>query len=264
MIFPVDGNDVFVSDGGVEHRAGQKALLMIHGSGMNHTVWALQSRFFAHRGINVFSLDLPGHGRSAGPVLTSIGQMSDWLDELMTVAGISGANLLGHSMGALIAIELAAASPARCDSLILAGVAASMKVHPQLLSAAKDNDPLAIELVDSWSFANRSHLGGHASPGAWMTGTVRRLLQSEADGVLFTDLNACDGYADAQRNFSALEMRATVIAAAEDKMTPARAGKALAESRDGANFVLVEGAGHNMMVERADKFNLAVRNALGV
>jgi len=47
-------------------------------------------------------------------------------------------------------------------------------------------------------------------------------------------------------------------------MTPARAGKALADSRDGTNFVLIEGAGHNMMVERTDEFNLAVRNALAV
>jgi pimeloyl-ACP methyl ester carboxylesterase len=79
-----------------------------------------------------------------------------------------------------------------------------------------------------------------------------------------SDLNACNDYADAQRKFTGLEMPVTIIAAAEDRMTPARAGKALADSRDGTNFVLIEAAGHNMMVERTDEFNLAVRNAPGV
>ena len=139
--------------------------------------------------------------------------------------------------------------------IILSGVAASMTVNPQLLKAAKENDPLAFELVETWSYAKGSHPEKHATLG---------LLQSQADDVLFTDLNACDDYADAQRNFSGLKIPVTIIAAAEDRMTPARAGKALADSRDGTNFVIIEAAGHNMMVERTDEFNLAVRNAPGV
>ena len=79
MIFEVDGHDVFVSDGGCEHRPEQNALVLIHGSGMNHTEWALQNRFFAHRKINVYSLDLPGHGQSGGPPLGDIAQLSAWL-----------------------------------------------------------------------------------------------------------------------------------------------------------------------------------------
>ncbi len=203
----------------------------------------------------MFSPDLPGHGRSEGPLLTSIGQMSAWLDAFMTTAGLSSATVLGHSMGALVAIDLAAKSPARCDSIILSGVAASMAVNPQLLNAAEENDPLAFELVETWGYANGSHPDKYATLD---------LLQSQADDVLFTDLNACNDYADAQRNFSGLRIPVTVIAAAEDKMTPARAGKALAESREGTSFVLIEGAGHNMMVERTDEFNRAVCNALGV
>jgi pimeloyl-ACP methyl ester carboxylesterase len=71
MIVSVNGSDVYVSDGGLKHQSGQKALLLIHGSGVNHAIWALQSHDLARRGINVFSLDLPGHGRSEGPLLTS-------------------------------------------------------------------------------------------------------------------------------------------------------------------------------------------------
>jgi len=262
MIVSVNGDEVFVSQGGLKHRAGQKALLLLHSSGINHTIWASQSHYLAHRGINLFALDLPGHGRSAGPFLTSIGQMSAWLDAFMTAAGLASANLLGHSMGALVAIDFAAANPARCDSIILAGVAASMSVNPQLLGAAKENDPLAIELIESWSYAKQSHPAGHEKPDG--SATTRRPLLAESDGVLFADLNACNDYYDAQQNFRALQKPVTVIAGAQDRMTPAKAGKALADSREGTSFVLIEAAGHNMMIERADEFNRAVRDALGV
>ena len=45
------------------------SVIFIHGAGMDHTVWTLQTRFFAHHGRNVLALDLPGHGRSEGPAL---------------------------------------------------------------------------------------------------------------------------------------------------------------------------------------------------
>ena len=264
MIFEVDGRDVFVSDGGRKHRPGQKALVLIHGSGTNHTVWALQSRFLAHRDINVFSVDLPGHGRSQGRPLAKIADLSDWLDAFLTAAGQSSATILGQSLGALVAIHFAASYPERCDGVILAGVAGSMAVHPELLSAARESDPLAIELVDSWCHASVSHIGGHPSPGSWMTGTARRLLESADKGVLYTDLNACNEYADAPQNFAKLTAPVTVIAAAQDKMTPAKAARKLADSLDGAKYVFIRDAGHNMMFERPSEFNNAVRAALEV
>lgn len=262
MIFEVHGQDVFVSNGGRKHRPGQKALVLIHGSGMNHTVWALQNRFLAHRDVNVFSVDLPGHGRSQGRPLADIAQLSDWLDAFLTSADQSGATVLGHSLGALVALHFAASYPERCDGIILAGVAGSMAVHPELLSAAKENDPLAIELIDSWCHASASHIGGHPLPGSWVTGTARRLLESEDKGVLYADLNACNEYADAPHNFEKLAVPVTVIAAAQDRMTPAKAARKLADSLDSAKYVVIRDAGHNMMFERPNEFNNAVRDAL--
>lgn len=264
MKFEVDGRDVFASHGGREHRTGQTALVLIHGSGTNHTAWALQNRFLAHRGINVFSVDLPGHGRSAGPPLETVPQLSDWLVAFLRSAGISKAFVLGHSLGALVALHFGASHPADCEGILLSGVAGSMAVHPDLLKAAKANDPLAIELVDSWCHASDSHLGGNSVPGSSFIGGGRRLLESENDGVLYADLNACDQYKDAQENFDRLTIPVTVIAAAKDKMTPPRAASKLAASVESAQYVLIDEAGHNMMLERPDKFNDVVRDALGV
>jgi pimeloyl-ACP methyl ester carboxylesterase len=59
-------------------------IIFVHGTGMDHTVWTLFSRYFLRHGRDVLSVDLPGHGKSEGPLLDSIELLSanllDYLD----------------------------------------------------------------------------------------------------------------------------------------------------------------------------------------
>jgi pimeloyl-ACP methyl ester carboxylesterase len=113
MDFVVDARTVFAAGGGKAFKPGLPTVIFIHGAGMDHTVWTLQTRFFAYHGRNVLALDLPGHGRSAGPALPSVGALADWLLRAMDAFKLEKAALVGHSMGALIALEAAARAPAR-------------------------------------------------------------------------------------------------------------------------------------------------------
>ena len=47
--FTVDGKAVFAATGGRPFDAGLPAVVFVHGAGMDHTIWALQTRYFAHR-----------------------------------------------------------------------------------------------------------------------------------------------------------------------------------------------------------------------
>jgi len=161
----VDGKPVFAATGGRAFSAGQPAVVMIHGAGMDHIVWALPARSLAHRGRAVLAIDLPGHGRSAGPALASIAEMAAWLVRFLDAAGIGQAALCGHSMGSLIALETAAAAPDRVTRLALLGVAARMPVHPDLLAAAKADPELAADLITSWGHGPVGHFGGQPVPG---------------------------------------------------------------------------------------------------
>ena len=181
----------------------------------------------------------------------------------MDAADLAKTAVMGHSLGALISLEFAARHPERCAAAVFVGVAAKMPVHPTLLDAAKANDPLAIELVDSWCHSRDNHIGGHPVPGGWMTGSTRRLLEKAAPDVLFTDLNACNEYKDAATALSRIACPVTVIAGSEDRMTPAKAGRALCEQIREANYVLIDDVGHNMVLEKPTEFNIAVCKALG-
>ena len=67
MKLTVQGRQAYAYTGGKPFNADQPCVVLIHGALHDHSVWALQSRYLAHHGWSVLALDLPGHGRSAGP-----------------------------------------------------------------------------------------------------------------------------------------------------------------------------------------------------
>ena len=94
-------------------RSGRPLVVFLHGAGMDHSVWALQSRWFAHNGCARARGRFSRPWRSAGPPLTGIGALADWTARLIEAAGAERAVLVGHSMGALVALETAARHPQR-------------------------------------------------------------------------------------------------------------------------------------------------------
>ena len=258
----VDGKRVFAATGGQPFRSELPTVVFVHGAGMDHTIWILQTRWFAHHGRNVVAVDLPGHGRSEGPPLASIGALADWVTRFLDAAKIDQAALIGHSMGGLVALETAARAPARGWALGLLGVADRMAVHPDLLKAARVGEEVAIRLVAAWGFGRRAHVGGAKAPGLWMLGGGVRLLERGQPGVLATDLAACDGYADALDAASRIRCPALLVIAEMDRMTPPGAACGIERAIEGARTVVIGDSGHMMMVERPDETLRALAEAI--
>lgn len=253
MDLAVDGRTVFAATGGRPFAAGAPAAVFVHGAGMDHTVWALQTRWFAHHGRSVLAVDLPGHGRSAGPALESIGAMADWLLRLLEAAGAGPALLVGHSMGALVCLEAAAQGGARVARLALLGVTPAMPVHPDLQTAADGEDHRSLELMTGWAVGRAAQIGGQVAPGLWTTGAALRLLESRAFPVLGRDLAACNAYGDALAAAARVACPALLLLGADDRMTPARKAAPLADALAGSRTVVLPAAGHMMMIEQPNE-----------
>jgi pimeloyl-ACP methyl ester carboxylesterase len=260
MLLSVNGAETFVATGGREFDPALPTVVLLHGAGFDHTTWALHSRWFAHHGYGVLAPDLPAHGRSSGAPLASIAEMADWTAALIEAAGATKARLVGHSMGALIALETAARHPAKVSGLSLIGTAATMTVGPDLLRAAEANDQAAIDMVSIWGLGFQAGLGGSLAPGMWMHSGAQRVLERCRPGVLFSDLSACNAYQGALAAAAKITVPATLILGERDMMTPAKAGKALAAAIPNAKTIVLSGAGHMMMVERPDELLAALRD----
>ena len=253
MYLVVDGVKIFAGSGGRDFDPAMPAIVFLHGAGLDHTVWALLARWFAHRGFGVLAPDLPGHGRSEGGPLRTIAAIADFTAALVAAAGAHKAGIIGHSMGSLAALETAVRHPHKVTALGLIGTAAAMPVSPDLLKAAEVNDAAAFDMISIWGHGFAAGLGGSLAPGVWMPGNGRRLLERARPGVLFRDLYACNAYRDGLTSAGKVKVPATLVLGERDLMTPAKAGRELAAALPNARVVTLAGAGHMLMSERPDE-----------
>lgn len=260
MEFTVNNTKIFANTGGNEFDASKPVIILVHGAGMDHTVWGAQSRYLANQGFSVLSIDLPGHGRSGGEVLTSIEALGDFLAALISESGASKAILVGHSMGALACLQAAAVHPDQVCGLVLCGVAAEMPVHPDLLALAEANDIRAAELIASWGHGSAAQKGGNVAHGVWMVGAAVRLLEKSPPGSLAKDLAACDAYKIAVEQAGKIKCPTLLLMAAEDKMSPVKVAAPLLEAIKDVEQHVISGSGHMMMLEAPDIVRQTLRD----
>lgn len=262
MELNVNGRKVFAATGGKDFDAGLPAIVFVHGAGADHTVWKLQTRYFAWHGRGVLAIDMPGHGRSDGPPIPSIEGLADWLIAVLDAAGLDRAALVGHSIGSLVTLDAAARYPNRVDALALLGCAFPMRVNDVLLDSARANDGLANQLTNAWGYGRAAQRGRHTMPGTWMLTGGMRLLEDADDGVLYNDMNACHVYEGGDGAAGKLSCPTLSIMGEKDMMTPLKSARKTARLIKGAREVVVPGAGHIMMDEAPDQTLDALRDFL--
>lgn len=253
MKLMVDGREVFATTGGANLDPGKPAVIFLHGAGFDRTTWRLQTRWFAHHGRNVLAVDFPAHGWSQGPCLTDIAALADWTARLIEAAGLTSAALVGHSMGALVALDCAARHPDKVRALGLCGVATEMPVHPEMIESAKANGLKVQELMTFWGIGTALHKGGMVSPGLWLRREALAVLSRNQPGVIHTDLAACNAYKDALTRAAAIRCPTVLVLGDGDLMTPASKGRALGQAIAGARTIVLNDSGHFMMIERPDE-----------
>ncbi len=133
--------------------------------------------------------------------------------------------------------------------MVLIGISAEMRVHPELLAASEADDDHAIDLITGWSFSSAGRRGGHQNPGTWMMGSAARVLERSAPGVLFTDLTACASRGSILTIAAKVKAPTLFILGALDKMTPMRAGQAVADEVMDSTVVVLPNNGHALMFE---------------
>lgn len=243
--------DTFVSTAGSEHEAGRPAIAFVHGAGMDHTVWTPLARYFARHGYNVVNPDLPAHGRSRGAALTGVHDMAEWLVSLLGRLEQVRVDLVGHSMGSLVALDVAANHPERIRKLALLGTSVTMPVAPKLLAAAQEDRPEAIAMANTWSHSGA--LGGAENPGMWNLGVGARLIERARAGVFHADLAACNDFSNGGELAAAISVPTLIVVGANDLMTAPISALRVAELVEDASVRTLPGCGHSMMAERPNE-----------
>ena len=252
MNFQVEGKRAFAYTAAHDIDPAKPSVVFVHGAGFDHSLYALQSRYFGYHGRNVLALDLPGHGRSEGPPIPTVEAMADWVARAMTAARIPRASIVGQSMGSLIALELAARHPALVERIALTAVGYPMKVAPPYLEAAKDNDYTAFDIYTVWGHAPQVALGANPNPGMWMFGNTQARLERLAPGVLYNDLKAVNEYTGGLDAAVKVKCPVLFILGERDMMMPPKTAQSLQEKIPASRTVVIPGAGHTIEAEAPD------------
>ena len=213
-------------------------VVLVHGlSGStrwwDRTVPALAARY------RVYLVDLPGFGSMSraerGFVLS---EAADWLASWMEAVGLERTHVVGHSMGGYISVVLAARRPEKLRRLVLvapAGVPTGRSMHGYLLPLFR--------------------AGLYMTPGflpvlardALRTGPLT--LLGAAREILAEDV---------RRHLREIEATTLLIWGRKDTIVPPSAGDVMREEIPGSRLLVLEGAGHVPMFERAGETNAAL------
>ncbi|MEY4388438.1 MAG: hypothetical protein RLZZ432_157 [Chloroflexota bacterium] len=139
----VDGTESVVAEAG---RAGDPALLLVHGFGGSTFGWRTAMAPLAARGWHVIAIDLPGFGLSAKDWGRDYGHEAQARFALAVLdrLGVERAVLVGHSMGGNVVAWMAALAPERVAGLVLVDAAI---LSPAAGAPVADEGPAAALLA---------------------------------------------------------------------------------------------------------------------
>ncbi len=246
---------IYVATGGKDFDPKLPTVVFLHGSGGDHRTWALQTRWFAYHGYSVLAPDLPGHSLSGGTAFKRIEESGPWLADFFEKAGVSAAHIVGHSQGFLSALAFAKTHQNKILSLTAIGTAAAIPVNQALIDTAKDSSAKAAHMMCNWGFGPNAHMGASSVPGMQPIAISRAIMSRNP---LAADLQACADYASGMDVVKTLNVPLHCILAADDKMTPLKAGKALAAAME-IKPNIIEGAGHMLPLEAPKQTLIALR-----
>ena len=250
MKLTVNNKSAYAYTGTRAFNPAQRTAVFIHGAANDHSVWALQSRYFAWHGWNVLAVDLPAHGQSDGPLCTSVEALADWVAAFLDTAQVKAAVVIGHSMGSLTALELTSRRPDLVSKLALVGSAVPMAVGDVLLDAARDDEDKARRMIVDWSFAPNSQIGNnHKVPGTWLPGNSLALMRRMAKSVLHDDLAACKAYVSGLDAAANVQCPVFVLMGERDMMTAPKAAMGVIAALKSVRTETIADAGHQMMSE---------------
>ena len=251
MFIEVEGLQVRYSDRG----SGDSVILLLHGFGGDLDNWMFNLGALSenHR---LLALDLPGHGKSSKTIIDpSINGMEKFVSKFLELLDLTSVNIVGHSMGGAIAIQMLLDHPQTVKSLTLIGSAGlGTNINSDYLNGfVESQTPQEMTLVLQQLFADESLVSRQLVEGILnykrLDGVERALKALSATFTLDQQTILAD-------NLVASGKPVLLIWGREDRIIPvSHAENFSAAAGTNVGIEIFESAGHMVHMEKAYEVN---------
>lgn len=245
-----------------ERGAGPRAVALLHGVGGAGALWGpVLPALAAHRAI---AWDMPGYGASAPPPEMTFPALAEALRALLDARGVGRADLVGHSMGGMVALEFALAHPARVRSLVLCATSAAFggrdpAFREQFLAARLAPLEAGRGMAEIAPGVVAGMLGEAPDPAAAPAAIA---AMSAVPAATYRAALACLTRFDRRADLPRIAAPTLLVAGERDATAPPRGMARMAEAIPGARLVVIPGAGHLVPLERPAAFNATLASFL--
>ncbi len=237
-------------------------LVLIHGLATTRSIWRHAAPLLA-ASRQVVTLDVPGFGsaRPAGRGF-DLAVVADQIAQDLRAAGVCAPyDLVGHSMGAAVALTLAAREPRAVRSLVLVSPAGLRPIPPLAAAALGLGAELYVPVrrraapLATWSWGRRLLMAGGVADGAALEAAVVRELVAASRGArrIGPALSAVASV-DLRGVLAGLPLPVGALWGRDDRVIPPGGLQTVRRLRPDAVCEIVDGAGHISMVERPGAF----------
>ncbi len=238
-------------------------VLLLHGIGGGAAIWADEGsgtvRALESAGHRALAIDLPGYGGAPG-----VPDLDGFVDAVLTALGDQAAVIVGHSMGGMVAQEVAARSPQRVRGLVLTCTSAAFGKNDGAWQAQFVADRLApLDAGLGMPGMAARLVPGLVAPLA--SAAVRRIatevMSRVPEATYRGALRAIAGF-DRREAIARIAVPTLLLAAAHDRTAPPEVMRRMADRIAGSEYLCLADAGHIANVEQPAAFNAALLDFL--
>ena len=238
-------------------KAGE-LLVLNNGIFMSTAAWGFQLPELAKR-YRVLAYDMRGQGQSGHPEGEySLDLHAEDLAALMDALQLGPAHMVGTSYGGELNLLMGLRHPERCRSLV---IIASVSHSDALCAAMVERWRLAARLGDGQAFFRLIYADVYSE--AFLTERPDLIPQAEARYATL-DLPAAVRLIESFQKFNVtpdlhrIQVPTCIVSAELDLLKPRKYGELMQRAIPGAEFHLIAGAGHVVVVERAAEINTLI------
>ncbi len=240
-----------------DERGSGPPVVLLHAGVADRRMWSDLLEPLAQAGYRVLAFDLPGFGDAE----ITAGPQADWTDVLHSIdgLGIERVALIGNSMGAAVALRVAAVAPERVSALVLVSTPPPGLEPSDELAAVWEAERTALDrgdieaaveaVVQAWTLPTATpELRGRVAK------MQRRAIEQQAHLDDDSIIELPDPLVQQPDALAQISVPALVIAGEHDMIDFRRGAEDLAGSLPNARYECLDGAGHLAPLETPDAF----------